>query len=159
MLLACGIGALTLTSCSALQVDTVYSPAGTETTIVIVRHGERDEGLDPPLNEEGLARAQALADELAEAGVTVVMYPDLMRNRQTADPLVERTGAARREFSAVEAADTKALANNFVDEVLADYAGGVVVMKTGTATLSPAELEDAVRSDPIPLEELRWVAS
>lgn len=42
---------------------------------------------------------------------------------------------------------------------LANYAGGVVVMKTGTATLSPAELETAVRSDPKPLQELRWVES
>lgn len=42
---------------------------------------------------------------------------------------------------------------------LANYAGGVVVMKTGTATVSPAELEAAVRGDPKPLEELRWVAS
>ncbi|HSL84212.1 MAG TPA: PfkB family carbohydrate kinase [Thermoanaerobaculia bacterium] len=42
---------------------------------------------------------------------------------------------------------------------LANYAGGIVVMKTGTATASPEELEAAVRSDPRPLEELRWVES
>jgi rfaE bifunctional protein kinase chain/domain len=40
--------------------------------------------------------------------------------------------------------------------LLADYAGGVVVMKLGTATLSPDELRAAVRSDPRPREELRW---
>jgi rfaE bifunctional protein kinase chain/domain len=39
---------------------------------------------------------------------------------------------------------------------LANYAGGVVVMKMGTATLSRDELAEAVRSDPRPLEELRW---
>lgn len=42
---------------------------------------------------------------------------------------------------------------------LANYAGGVVVMKTGTATISPDELAQAVRSDPRPMEELRWVES
>jgi rfaE bifunctional protein kinase chain/domain len=42
---------------------------------------------------------------------------------------------------------------------LANYAGGVVVMKTGTATASREELEAAVASDPAPLEELRWVES
>ena len=42
---------------------------------------------------------------------------------------------------------------------LANYAGGVVVMKTGTATLTPDELAEAVRSDPRPLEELRWAES
>jgi len=42
--------------------------------------------------------------------------------------------------------------------LLADYAGGVVVMKTGTATVSPAELRAAVASDPRPREELAWAA-
>ncbi|HET9212425.1 MAG TPA: PfkB family carbohydrate kinase [Thermoanaerobaculia bacterium] len=40
--------------------------------------------------------------------------------------------------------------------LLADYAGGVVVMKMGTATCSPEELRHAVESDPRPLEEMRW---
>jgi rfaE bifunctional protein kinase chain/domain len=40
--------------------------------------------------------------------------------------------------------------------LLANYAGGVVVMKTGTATLGRDELRDAVKSDPRPLQELRW---
>jgi rfaE bifunctional protein kinase chain/domain len=40
--------------------------------------------------------------------------------------------------------------------LLANYAGGVVVMKMGTATLTPEELKRAVRSDPKPLEEIRW---
>jgi bifunctional ADP-heptose synthase (sugar kinase/adenylyltransferase) len=43
--------------------------------------------------------------------------------------------------------------------LLANYAGGVVVMKTGTATLSPDELRQAVRSDPRPLAEVRWARS
>jgi D-glycero-beta-D-manno-heptose-7-phosphate kinase len=37
---------------------------------------------------------------------------------------------------------------------LANYAGGVVVMKMGTATLSPAELRHAILTDPRPLREL-----
>jgi rfaE bifunctional protein kinase chain/domain len=40
--------------------------------------------------------------------------------------------------------------------LLADYAGGVVVMKMGTATLTPDDLRSAVRNDPAPREELRW---
>ena len=39
--------------------------------------------------------------------------------------------------------------------LLANYAGGVVVMKWGTATLSSAELKEAVAGDPAPIEELR----
>jgi len=43
--------------------------------------------------------------------------------------------------------------------LISNYAGGVVVMKMGTATLTPAELARAIRSDPRPLEELRWARS
>jgi rfaE bifunctional protein kinase chain/domain len=43
--------------------------------------------------------------------------------------------------------------------LLANYAGGVVVMKAGTATCSPQELKRAVAGDPRPLAELRWGSS
>jgi rfaE bifunctional protein kinase chain/domain len=43
--------------------------------------------------------------------------------------------------------------------LLANYAGGVVVMKMGTATLTPAELREAVRSDPRPVRETTWAKS
>ena len=39
---------------------------------------------------------------------------------------------------------------------LANYAGGVVVMKMGTATLTRAELRAAVAGDPAPLAAMRW---
>ncbi len=42
--------------------------------------------------------------------------------------------------------------------LLANYAGGEVVLKMGTATLTAEELDHAVRIDPLPLEELLWVA-
>jgi D-glycero-beta-D-manno-heptose-7-phosphate kinase len=43
--------------------------------------------------------------------------------------------------------------------LLANYAGGVVVMKTGTATLTRDELRAAVAADDRPLTELRWARS
>jgi rfaE bifunctional protein kinase chain/domain len=43
--------------------------------------------------------------------------------------------------------------------LLADYAGGVVVMKLGTATLSPDELREAVAADQRLLQELVWAKS
>ena len=43
--------------------------------------------------------------------------------------------------------------------VLANYAGGVVVMKMGTATVSGEELHAAISSDPRPRLEMTWVAS
>ncbi|HJX27096.1 MAG TPA: PfkB family carbohydrate kinase [Thermoanaerobaculia bacterium] len=43
--------------------------------------------------------------------------------------------------------------------LLANYAGGVVVMKMGTATLTPDELRRAVESGARPTEEMRWARS
>jgi bifunctional ADP-heptose synthase (sugar kinase/adenylyltransferase) len=43
--------------------------------------------------------------------------------------------------------------------LLANYAGGIVVMKVGTATVSRAELAEAVSTDSHPLEELEWARS
>ncbi len=43
--------------------------------------------------------------------------------------------------------------------LLANYAGGVVVMKMGTATLTRDELRRAVESDLRPIEELTWARS
>jgi rfaE bifunctional protein kinase chain/domain len=40
--------------------------------------------------------------------------------------------------------------------LVANYAGGVVVMKMGTATLTPDELRQAIRSNPRPVEEISW---
>lgn len=42
---------------------------------------------------------------------------------------------------------------------LANYAGGVVVMKMGTATVSGEELHSAISSDPRPRMEMTWAAS
>jgi rfaE bifunctional protein kinase chain/domain len=42
--------------------------------------------------------------------------------------------------------------------LLANYAGGLVVLKMGTATLDAEELRAAITSDPLPLERSRWVA-
>ena len=39
--------------------------------------------------------------------------------------------------------------------LLANYAGGIVVTKMGTATVSPDELRHAVASDPSPLHNLQ----
>lgn len=54
---------------------------------------------------------------------------------------------------------TAAGASPFEAALLANYAAGVVVMKLGTATLSPEELAAAIEHDRRPLEELRWAES
>lgn len=116
---------------SGLPAGPVFSPEGTTTTIIIVRHTERDASTDlvpdPPLNAEGEARAIALADELEDDGVTAIFYPDFVRNQQTAAPLLERVDATVRTFTQAESSLTKSMAERFLTEVVRDHAGGVVL--------------------------------
>jgi hypothetical protein len=113
--------------CTELDTNAPFSPPGTATTIIMVRHAERDDGYDPPLNATGLVRAEALAEELEDDGITTIFYPDFIRNVQTAEPLLARVSAGTRVYTQLEAGNTKALANMFVDEVIAEHAGEVVL--------------------------------
>lgn len=119
------------------QVSTapVQSQAGTTTTIIIVRHAEREPGFDPPLNEEGEARAEALADALDENGVTAIFTSAFIRNRQSCDVLADRLGLEVQEFSQAEVAITKTWADGFVNNVLQNHAGGTVLWVGNTGPI------------------------
>ncbi|MGH7448491.1 MAG: histidine phosphatase family protein [Longimicrobiales bacterium] len=65
------------------------------TTVIVVRHAEKiDDSADPLLSEPGRARAEALADALADAGVSTLITTQYQRTRLTAAPLAERLGVA-----------------------------------------------------------------
>lgn len=118
---------LTLSCGNQLFTGPVLSKPGTTTTIILVRHAERDPGFDPPLNAEGVIRAQRLADVLAERGVTAIYISDFIRNHQSAEPIAQRLGLPVTVVPQIQLADTKALANTLVAEWLNLHAGGVVV--------------------------------
>lgn len=105
----------------------IISKPGTTTTIIMVRHAERDPGTDPPLNTEGAARAQTLANVLGQNGVTAIYTVDYIRNRQTVQPLADKLGLTPAIIDVTQLADTKALANRLVTEWLSKHSGGVVL--------------------------------
>jgi phosphohistidine phosphatase SixA len=84
--------------------------------VFLVRHAERVwEGDDPLLTAEGVARAQALAAALSDAGVTAIIATQWRRTRDTAAPLADLLnlhpeiipvyeGKARENIEAVAAA-------------------------------------------------------
>ena len=59
-------------------------------TIFIARHAERTGEPDPPLNEDGKRRAEALSKLLADAGIVYFYTSDTIRARQTAEPTARR---------------------------------------------------------------------
>ena len=63
------------------------------TELLIVRHGRPESGaFDPPLNDEGLRQAKALADLLKDEPVTAIVSSALQRAKQTAQIIGEATG-------------------------------------------------------------------
>lgn len=61
---------------------------GSARQVYLVRHAEREwEGEDPPLTAPGVARAQALAAALRDAGITAIITTQWQRTRDTAKPL------------------------------------------------------------------------
>lgn len=62
-----------------------------ETTIYLVRHGEKasETDPDPNLSELGRARAESLAAQLRDSGVNLIITTDLKRTQQTAAPLAK----------------------------------------------------------------------
>lgn len=78
---------------AVLSVCAAGAVLAQSTTVVLVRHAEKvDDSADPILSETGSARAAALADALADAGVTAIFTTQFQRTRLTAAPLGERAG-------------------------------------------------------------------
>ena len=63
----------------------------TSTVVIVVRLADKDTipKADPHLTAAGIARANALAAALADAGVQAVITTELLRSRETARPLAE----------------------------------------------------------------------
>lgn len=74
------------------QTGDAGTPRGRPTIYYVIRHAERDPGLDPPINDEGRARAERLAAILASAGIDEIVGTMFVRTQQTAEPLSRATG-------------------------------------------------------------------
>jgi broad specificity phosphatase PhoE len=112
-------------------------PALTQQAVIIVRHGEQTQtggGMmdgDPPLNETGQRRAAALAENLRDAGVTVIITSQYARARQTAEPLA---AALRVEPLIVRKDDAAGLTDALKRQ------GGATVLVVGHSDTIPSIL-------------------
>ena len=57
-----------------------------------VRHAEKDDGDDPPLTEEGTARAEALVPVMSEIPLAAVYATAWLRTQQTCQPTADDHG-------------------------------------------------------------------
>lgn len=76
-LLLCGLG---------------VGPLAAADQVILVRHAEKAAGgaADPPLSKAGQARANALAEALAEARLSGILVTQFQRTRDTAAPLARQ---------------------------------------------------------------------
>lgn len=64
----------------------------------VVRHLEKAPGDDPPLTDEGSARASQLAELLADREIAAIFATDTRRAMETAAPLAARLGLSVRAY-------------------------------------------------------------
>lgn len=81
-------------SLALLAACASWPGADDSSNFVVVRHAEKvpDGSDDPPLTTAGQARAQAIADWLADSDVVAVYSSDTRRTRQTAAPTAQAHG-------------------------------------------------------------------
>ena len=109
----------TLLGCAAVEV---HSKSGTTTTVILIRHADRDADSDD-LNAKGRERAKALVDAVSDMGITAIYSPNVERNLDTARPLASRLGIEITRTPAVSVFAASSIAK----EILEKHAGGVVL--------------------------------
>jgi len=99
---------LVLPAAAAIVVVTIvlvfFCCFNTRTTIMVVRHAEKDTAstLDDnlvPLNAAGVARSQTLSEVAGRAGVKAIFVTEKLRTHQTAQPLADSLGITPTEIN------------------------------------------------------------
>lgn len=81
-------------------------------TLIVVRHGDRDNSLVDELNATGRERAGALVGALEGVQVDAIYIPDKKRNRDTAAPLAAERGLQPIVIETTNLADGLLARNN-----------------------------------------------
>jgi phosphohistidine phosphatase SixA len=86
-----------LMNCQPAVAQNEFKPI----TVFLIRHAEREDEprQDPPLSKDGIARSQALARLLSNAGIKAILTSQYNRTKQTAEPLATRLGLTITPFT------------------------------------------------------------
>lgn len=114
---------------TALAAIPATTSADSTTTILLVRHAEKDTiviGADPPLSAAGILRAHELARVLADARIAAIYVTPYQRTRRTAQPIADLLGDT---LTVVDAVDET------VERLRARHAGQTVLVVGHSNTL------------------------
>ncbi len=100
----------------------VPSKPGTTTTVILIRHAERDNFFN--ITAQGRERAKALVDAVKDMGVTAIYSPDLERNLDTVTPLANHLGIDITLTPRI----SKPVVDKIVSEFLSKHTGEVVLL-------------------------------
>ncbi len=99
-----------------------HSQPGITTTVILIRHAERDNFF--VLTAQGHQRAKALVDAVKDMGITAIYSPNLERDLDTVKPLAKYLGIDITLTPRI----SKSIADKIVDEILDKQKGGVVLL-------------------------------
>ena len=106
-------------SCTGTQDNT---EPGIATTVILIRHVERDNFFI--VTPQGHERARALIDAVGDMGITAIYSPDLQRNLDTVYPLAKHLGIVITIIPRF----TKSTIEKFVNEILIKHRGKVILL-------------------------------
>ena len=96
--------------------------SGTTTTVILIRHAERDNFFN--ITAQGRTRAKALIDAVKDMGITAIYSPNLERNLDTVRPLANHLGIDITLTPRINASQI----DRIVSEILANHPGEAVLL-------------------------------
>ena len=100
---------------------TMHSKTGTSTTVILIRHAEKDAKSN--LSPEGHARARALVEAVGHMNVQEIYSPNLVRNIDTVKPLAKHAGVDITLTPKI----SLPMVGKYCKEILTVHAGKVVL--------------------------------
>lgn len=104
------------------------------TTIILVRHAEKETGQDPSLNADGQVRARALRDALLDADVEALFASQFKRTSETVQSLADTLGLSV-EIRPLDSSDVPASARAVAAALAEEYRGHTIVIAGHSNTI------------------------
>jgi hypothetical protein len=111
-----------LFGCSVGHIGSKAHSKPETTTVILIRHAERDNFFN--ITPQGRERAKALVDAVSDMGITAIYSPDLERNLDTVTPLANHLGIDITLTPRI----SKPVVDKIVSEILNKHSGEVVLL-------------------------------